>query len=263
MCWYRIKALILRYTYLYSRNSFRILDIVFWPLMDLLVWGFVSMYLLTIRNGLPYAVLFLIGAIIFWDVLYRSQQAVAVSFLEDVWSRNLLNIFVAPVAVSEFILATYLVGLVQCAIVICLMAGLAYLFYSFNLLTMGLNLIPLFGNLLVMGWSTGLITTALIIRFGQQAEALAWAIPFLIQPLSAVFYPVDILPPWLKPIALLIPATHVFEGMRQILAGSTHTEPYFLKAALLNAAYMIAAGIFFNHMFNEARKRGLLAKLGT
>src|SRR4030095_10515977 len=138
------------------------------------------------------------------------------SFLEDVWSRNLLNIFVAPVRISEFVAATYLVGMIQAIIVLIMMSLLAQWFYSFNILTIGLALMPFFVNLLLMGWMIGLVTTALILRFGQSAEVLAWAVPFLVQPLAAVFYPVEVLPPWLQVVSAAIPATHVFEGMRQV-----------------------------------------------
>jgi ABC-2 type transport system permease protein len=263
MCWYRIRALMLRYFFLYSKSTFRVLDIFFWPFMDLLVWGFVSMYLLKMGGGVPASITFLIGAIIFWDILYRAQQAVTVSFLEDVWSRNLLNIFVAPVRISEFVAATYIVGMIQAIIVLLMMSLLAQWFYSFNILTIGLALMPFFVNLLLMGWMIGLVTTALILRFGQSAEVLAWAVPFLVQPLAAVFYPLDVLPPWLQVVSNAIPATHVFEGMRQVLKGGGLSVYHLVSAFALNAIYLVAGGLFFRFMFDKARKLGLLNKLGT
>src|SRR5262249_26937160 len=143
------------------------------------------------------------------------------------------------------------------------MSVLAAACYSFNILSMGVILLPLLANLLVMGWSIGLMTTALILRFGHQAEALAWAIPFLIQPLCAVFYPVSVLPAWLQPLAWTMPATHIFEAMRQVLAGQALDANYLIYATALNVLYMIIAGWFFNFMFDQARKHGLLAKLAT
>ena len=140
---------------------------------------------------------------------------------------------------------------------------MAYLLYTFNLFQMGFRLIPLFVNLLLMGWAVGMVTTALIMRLGQSAEALAWGIPFLIQPIAAVFYPLNVLPHWVQPIALLVPATHVFEGMRQVLRGEGLSAHYLVWAFSLNAVYLIIAATFFRLMFNAARKKGLLAKLGT
>lgn len=263
MNWRRVRALVLRYTYLYTRSVPRVMEMFFWPVMDLLVWGFLTIYLLKAGRGLPGYITFLIGAMIFWDILYRSQQGVTLSFLEDIWARNLLNIFVAPIRISEFIAATYVVGFVKILVTVAILAVLALGLYSFNLFSMGLSLIPFFVNLLLMGWAIGLVTTALIMRWGQSAEALAWGVPFLIQPVSAVFYPLSVLPKWLHPIALSIPATHVFEGMRQVLRGDGVPVHHIVWAFALNFLYLTLAAGFFRYMFGVARKKGLLAKLGT
>jgi ABC-2 type transport system permease protein len=168
----RVYGLFRRYLFIYMRANFRILDVAFWPVMDLLVWGFVSVYLVGLGGGgvKPSAVTFLIGAIILFNILYRSQQAVTISLLEDLWSRNLLNVFVAPITVAEFVCATYMVGLTQVVFVGLSTSILAYFLYSFNILSLGFLLIPLFLNLIVMGWSLGLFASALILRYGHQAE---------------------------------------------------------------------------------------------
>jgi ABC-2 type transport system permease protein len=263
MNWARIRALVLRYTFLYTRSVPRVAEMFFWPVMDLLVWGFITVYLMRMQNRVPAAVTFLLGSMIFWDILYRAQQAVTISFLEDIWARNLLNIFVAPIRIGEFIAATYVVGFVKILITVGVLAGLAWWLYSWNLFQMGFDLIPLFANLLLMGWAVGMVTTALIMRWGQSAEALAWGIPFLIQPAAAVFYPLDVLPRWLQPVALGIPATHVFEGMRQVLRGEGLSGHFLACAFGLNVLYLIAGTMFFRWMFGKAREKGLLAKLGT
>ena len=263
MNWRRVQALALRYTFLYTRSVPRVAEMFFWPVMDLLVWGLITVYLLRMGNRMPASITFLLGAMIFWDILYRAQQAVTISFLEDIWARNLLNIFVAPVRVSEFIAATYVVGFVKILITVGVLASLAWWLYSWNLFQMGFALIPLFINLLIMGWAVGMVTTALIMRWGQSAEALAWGIPFLIQPVAAVFYPLDVLPKWIQPLSLSIPATHVFEGMRQVLNGQGLSPHHVAWALGLNVIYLIAAAAFFRWMFDVAREKGLLAKLGT
>lgn len=256
-----VGALCKRYIYIYSRNSFRILDVTFWPVMDLLVWGWVSSYMLSTQNGIPQMVTFLVGSIILFNILYRAQQGITVSFLEDIWSRNLLNIFTAPVRASEFIAATYLVGLAQALMVLGVMAIAAGAIYNFDMRALGWTLLPLFLNLLIMGWWLGMFTTALILRFGNQAEALAWAVPFLVQPLSAVFYPVSILPKFLQPVSNSIPAAHVFEGMREVLQQNRFPQEHLLTATVLNVIYMTLSALFFAHMFKEARRKGLIGKL--
>jgi ABC-2 type transport system permease protein len=268
----RISALVLRYTFLYTRSVPRVLEMFFWPVMDLLVWGYLSRYLQQAYTqnsptaAIPAAAkagVFLLGSMIFWDILYRAQQAVTISFLEDIWARNLLNIFVAPIRVGEFIAATYVVGFVKILITVGVLASLALALYSWNLFQMGFSLIPLFINLLIMGWAVGMVTTALIMRWGQSAEALAWGIPFLIQPVAAVFYPLDVLPAWIRPVSLSIPATYVFEGMRQVLNHGPFPLRDMLWAFGLNIVYLIAGALYFRYMFDVARRKGLLAKLGT
>ena len=258
-----IWGLTLRYMYLYKRSLPRVLEIVFWPLMDLLVWGFLTVYLTGSGGAAPNLVTFLIGAMIFWDVFYRAQQGVSLAIVEDIWGRSLLNIFIAPVRMSEVIAATYLVGLGKILLTVTIMSVLAFAFYDFNIFQVGLMLGPFFANLLLTGWAMGLITTAIILRFGQAVEALVWGIPFLLQPFSAVFYPVSVLPGWLQPVAWCLPTTYVFEGMRAVLRSGEMNGALLLWAFGLNVVYLILGGLFFNWMVHLARERGLLAKLGT
>jgi ABC-2 type transport system permease protein len=261
---HRISALVLRYTFLYTRSLPRVFEIFFWPVMELFVWGMVTRYLREGPYQLPAFINFLLGGMIFWDILYRAQQGTTIAFLEDIWARNLMNIFVAPVRVSEFIVATYCVGFVKILVTVAVLGVLAGTLYHFNIATeIGWALIPLFANLLIMGWAVAMVTTGMIMRWGQASEALAWGIPFLLQPFCAAFYPVNSMPAFLQPIALAIPATHVFEGMREVLAGNGLALNRVLFAAGLNLLYLTAAGLFFRYMYSSARERGLLAKLGT
>lgn len=260
MNWRTVRALVLKYAYICSRNTFRAMDVFFWPVMDLLVWGFLTIYMLKVSAAVPSAITFLIGAIIMWNILYRSQQVVCVSFLDDVWSRNLLNIFAGPVRIREYVASACLMGLLQSVVVLVILAAIAAMFYSFNVLNLGLHLGALFANLLFMGWAAGIATTGIIVRWGPPAEALAWAIPFLLQPFSAVFYPVSILPQWMQPLAYIVPASHVFEGMRELLATGTMAEHHFWCALGLNVVYMILSCLIFRSFFEEARRKGLLAK---
>ncbi len=261
MRWNRIQALVLKYVYGCSRNAFRVMDVCFWPVMDLLVWGFVTVYLLKVSGAVPAMITFLIGAAVLWNVFYRAQQAVCLSFLDDLWSRNLLNVFTAPVKVSEFIAASYILGLAQALVVLLMLSGLSALMYKFNVLSYGFELALLFVNLILTGWALGLAAVSLIVRWGPQAEVLAWAVPFVVQPMCAVFYPVSVLPAWLQVCARCVPASYVFEGMRAAISGShADVSGYVTTAFLLNVVYLALAGILFKFMFEQARDRGLLAK---
>ena len=256
----RITAMLLRYLYLYRRSAARVMGVVFWPVMDLLVWGFVTSYLE--KAAVPQPVLFLLGAVIFWDVFYSSAQAITLSITEDIWGRNILNVFVSPVRVSELMIATSALGCLRALASAALLSVLAALFYGFHIASLGLALAPFLASLLLFGWAVGMMTTALILRYGQAAEALIWGVPFLIQPLSAAFYPVSVLPAWLRPVALAIPATHVFEGMREVLAGGAFPAARLAAAFALNAAYLAGASAFFVWMLGRVREKGYLARLG-
>ncbi|MEE9614166.1 MAG: ABC transporter permease, partial [Thermodesulfobacteriota bacterium] len=211
----RILAYTTRHLYLYKRSLPRLMEIFYWPLLDLLVWGFISLYLARYggKGLLPDFVAFFVGALILWDILFRCQQGLSISFLEDMWSRNLLNVFVSPFTPVEYVCSLLVISSIKLALASTVLVTLALMLYSFNIFVLGFPLIPLVCNLIIMGWSIGIITTAVILRYGQEAEVLAWGIAFLFQPVSCVFYPVEILPPVLQTIAWFVPASHVFEGM--------------------------------------------------
>jgi len=252
----------MRYLYLYKRSVARLMEVFYWPLMDLIVWGFITTYLLRYKSGLPEIVTFLIGALIMWDMLFRSQQGLSISFLEDMWSRNLVNIFVSPLRPGEYVLSLIMIGAFKLLLASTFMITVAIVFYHFNIFKIGLTLIPLVINLLVMGWAVGIVTMAIILRFGQEAEVMAWGIAFLFQPLSAVFYPVDVLPPVIQAIAKFVPASHIFEGMRHAITYKTYPSEHILWASCLNVVYLLAAIGFFYFVFNKVKEKGLLTKVG-
>lgn len=260
-----VRALVTRYVLLYTRNPVRLIELFFWPIVQLLVWGFVTRYLQqqTAGIGLPHTVTYLIGGIILWDSLFRSQQGVAISFLEDVWTRNLLNVFAAPVRMSEYLSATFMVGLLRVSFTGVVLAAIAWFGYAFNLFQFQGALIAFYANLMIFGWALGVLATAIILRWGHGAESLAWAIPFMIQPVAAVFYPVSSLPHWLQPVAWAFPTAHVFEGMRAALNTGHVPWSELATAMAMNAVYLTAAGALFAWTLRIARRRGLLVKVSS
>jgi ABC-2 type transport system permease protein len=257
-------VLVLRYVMIYRRSTVRLLEIVFWPGVGLLVWGYVTRFIQSVGQGeLPHFITFLIGAMILWDILFRAQQGVVLSFLEDVWTRNLPNVFCAPVRVREYILATFLFALLRASASLTFLIVLAWVLYRFNLFTLGYALLPFIANLLLFGLVLGMITVAIIVRYGQGAESFAWATPFFVQPFTAVFYPVSVLPNSLQPVALALPGTHVFEGMREVIRTGAIPWTHLGWAVGLNLVYLGAAMWLLARMFTVARERGLLGKWGT
>lgn len=258
----RVFALIQRHYYLYRTSWFRVIELVFWPFMELLLWGFLTLYLRSVGSNLPNFLLLFLGALILWDILFRAQIGVSLAFLEEVWSRNLANLFVSPLTPMEFMASQMVVGFIRTVIVVGFLAVLAQLFFSFNLFEMGAPLVAFFVNLLIMGWSIGFFVSALILRFGQGAESLAWAIIFLFQPVAAVFYPVSVLPKWLQSVAWATPAAHVFEGMRDVLINHHFDAGHFWSAVGLNTLYLTGGIVFFLWVFKVARQRGLFLQVG-
>jgi ABC-2 type transport system permease protein len=259
----RVGVLVLRYVFVYRRSPIRLIEVIFWPSMALLVWGFVTTFIQRSAQGdLPRFITFLIGALICWDILFRSQQGVALSFLEDIWARNLLNVFCAPVRLREYVLAMFLFGLLRVSVTLLFLSFLAWLIYHFNFFSLGFALIPFIANLLILGLTIGIITIAIILRYGHGAEPFAWALPFVLQPFSAVFYPVSVLPEAMQKVAWAIPCTYVFEGMRQVIRSGTIPWDNLVWAVALNLTYLVAAMWLLLHVFNLARDRGLLGKWG-
>src|SRR5437667_12181373 len=238
MKFHRVAALLSRHLYLYKRSFPRVMEIIYWPFVDLVIWGFITLYLERFKGTMPSFVTFFLGALILWDVIFRAQQGITISFLEEVWSRNLMNLFASPLKPSEFLAATMLLSIGKVVAVSCVTVMAALLFYSFNVFVLGLSLIPFLLNLIVTGWCIGVLTTGLIMRYGQEVEVLAWGLVFLFQPISCVFYPLGVLPEWLQAVAWMNPAAHVFEGMRHVITHPGFPGSELAWACGLNAAYL-------------------------
>lgn len=258
----RVSAVMLRQAYLYKRTFHRWVDLIYWPAIDLVLWGFVTLFLARRQTGIPNTAAFFLGALILWDILFRAQQSISVGFLEDVWSRNLLNVFASPIRISEYLAGSIATGAIRVLVGAGVAVLLALAFYGFNFFSIGIALLPFVLCLVAMGWAIGIITTALILRFGEGAEVLAWALAFLFQPFSAVFYPVSALPAGVEAVAHAIPASHVFEGMRQVIAGGPFPGGELAAAAALDVVYFAAAWLVFRHVFAVVRERGLIARFG-
>lgn len=256
-------ALSWRYFIVLRRSLPRIFDLFWWQAVAIFLWGFLTIYLNRFAPENFNFLTLLLGGLFFWELFFRSNLTLAMSFLEDIWARNLVNIFVAPVSVAEFLSSVILVSVLKTLIALAAMTALAGLFLHFNIFTFGLALIP-FGLLLfVFGWSMGIVTTGIVLRFGQSAEYLAWSLPVLVQPLSAVFYPVDAIPAFLRPLSYALPTTHIFEGMREVIATGALNGTQLFYAAGLDIIFLALALFFFLWMLRLARERGFLVRLAT
>jgi ABC-2 type transport system permease protein len=269
----RIWGLVYRHLCLYRRSWPRLLELAYWPILQMCIWGFTARFITSRAvigqqgggqhdTGILVAATALLGGVLLWEVCIRSQMGVAISFLEEIWSRNLAHVFISPLRPWELIMGLISVATLRVIAGILPAILVAWLLYAFNLFALGPILVLFFANLMIMGWAVALGVVSLILRHGAGAEALAWSLLFGLTPLSAVFYPVSALPGWLQPVSLAIPATHVFQGMRAALLHGHIAWGEMLCAIGLNAVWLAAAGLLFASQFRAARVRGALITIG-
>jgi ABC-2 type transport system permease protein len=259
----RIWGIMYRHLALYRRSWPRLLELMYWPVLQMLIWGFTAQFL-AMRTGNAVAVAggVLIGGVLLWEIALRGQMGVTMTFLEELWSRNLAHIFVSPIRPWEMVAGMLGMSLVRLTVSVLPAIFLAWVLYAFNLFALGPILVLFAANLLVMGWWVAFCVTSLVLRHGLGAEPLAWTLLFAMTPFSAVFYPVAVLPVYLRPIALALPSAHVFEGMRAALNQGVIRWDHLVAATALNVLWMTGAIVLFAVQFRAARTRGALLTIG-
>jgi len=258
----RVAAMVLRYWYLLRSSFARLAELIYWPTVQMLMWGFLQTYLAGQTNLYARAGGVLIGAVMLWDILFRGQLGFSISFLEEMWSRNLGNLMISPLRPAEFVAALMVMSVIRLAIGMVPVTFLAIWFFGFNLWALGLALVAFFLNLMLTGWAVGIFVSGLVLRNGLGAETFAWSIMFLFLPLTCVYYPVAVLPPWLQTVAWSLPPTYVFEGMRALLFDHTFHADLMIQALALNAVmFSLAVGAFLA-LLASARRNGTLMQTG-
>ena len=258
----RIGALVKRYVYLLRSSGVRLVELIYWPFLQMLTWGFLQKYLAATTSPLAQGAGVLIGSVLLWDILFRSKIGFSTTFIEEMWSRNLGNLLTSPLRAYELVAALSLWSVIRLGVSMVPVAIAAYFIFGFNLLGLGLPLVAFFAVLVLTSWSLGLISAGVILRYGLGAEELAWSLAFLLLPLCCVYYPVSVLPGWLQVVALALPPTHVFEGMRSILLRNTFDPKELWWALSLNAVYLFAGYLTFSRFLASARVNGTLIQLG-
>jgi len=259
---HRIGAMILRYWYLLISSWPRLLELVYWPALQIVTWGFLQTYIAENAGFFARAGGTFIGAIILWDILFRGQLGFSISFLEEMWARNLGNLMMSPLKPIEFLISLMIMSLIRLAIGVIPMTLLAMFFFHFNFYSLGLPLIAFFCNLIFTSWSLGIFVSGLVLRNGLGAESIVWTLMFGILPLACVYYPVSVLPHWLQYVAWALPPTYVFEGMRALLIDHVFRADLMVDALLINAVLFIVSFAIFLGLLNSARRAGSLLQGG-
>jgi ABC-2 type transport system permease protein len=260
MSFRRVLALLLRQFYLLRGSPARVIPLFAWVAIDIVLWGFITRYLNSVSRAQFNFVPALLGAVLLWDFMARVMQGITTAFLEDVWSRNFLNLFASPLSVSEYLgglvlssIATSIIGLVVMVVLATLVFGLSFFVY-------GAMLAAFLLVLFLFGISLGIFGSALVLRFGPAAEWFIWPIPAFISPLACVFYPLSTLPVWMQWLSRLIPPSYVFEGMRQVLAGHGIAPSTMAIGSGLALVYLVGMARAFTLVYRHAVRTGLIAR---
>ena len=259
---HRVGAMVLRDLYLLRSSWTRLLELIYWPAVQLFVWGFLQFYIAQNSGFFARATGVFIAAVLMWDMLFRGQLGFSVSFLEEMWSRNLANLMISPLRPVEFVSALMIMSLIRLAIGMVPVTLLAIIFFGFNLYGLGIALAAFFANLILTGWAVGIVVAGVLLRNGMGAESLAWTLMFVLMPLTCVYYPVSVLPHWLQFIAWALPPTYVFEGMRALIMEHIFRSDLMVEAFALNGLYFGLAAAAFLGLLNSARRAGSLLQSG-
>lgn len=256
----RVYAIVWRHLHTWPRDLESLFESFWWPSFDVLIWGIMTVYVVQNQNVSPTFTSVIIAGIVFWMFVYRSQQEIGFVFLREFWERNLLSLLTSPLSINEFLLASFVLGLIKLCISAVWMMILAYMLFSFSLIAFGWYLVPIIGNLLCVGWAAGLCINGLILRYGYRVQSFAWSLVAAIQPFSAVFYPLSSMPVWMQWIAKILPTSYIFEDMRGIVSGKTISPETFFIATGLNVFYLIVGYIYFQRSFTYAKRTGMVLK---
>ncbi len=255
-----IAGLLVRQFYLIRGSPVRMFPMVTWVAIDIVLWGFITRYLNTVSGSGVNFVPTLLGGVLLWDFCTRIMQGVTTAFLEDVWSRNFLNLFASPLSISEYIMGLVITSVATSIIGLLVMLLLATAVFHLQFFSMGLPLLGFLMILFVFGISLGIFASAMVLRYGPASEWLVWPLPALLSPFAAVFYPVAVLPMWMQWVSLALPPAYVFEGMRALLAGHAFPHVALLEGSFTALLQLFLAAYFYARVYRHAVRTGLLAR---
>jgi ABC-2 type transport system permease protein len=238
----------------------RVLPMFAWVAIDIVVWGFLTRYLNQVSGSGVNFVPSLLGAVLFWDFFTRIMQGVSTAFLEDVWSRNFLNLFATPLSISEYVTGLVLTSIATSTVGLAVMLVLATALFGLSFFAIGALLIPFLLVLFLFGIALGILASALVLRLGPASEWLVWPMPALLSPFAGVFYPLATLPQWMRVVSYALPPSYVFEGMRALVNGGRFIPETLLLATALAVLEILLAAYFFSRVFRYAIRTGLLAR---
>lgn len=255
---HRIYAIFLRYMYLMRRSYDRMSDLFYWPTVDLVIWGLTSSYFASLQTENAKLISMLLGSLLLWMIVWRTQYEISVNLLEELWNKNLTNIFVSPISFYEWIASFYLLGIVKSIISVSFAGVLGLVFYHLNFLQYSYLFLIYIPILVMTGWTFGMIIASFILKFGTRVQTLAWSLPYLLSPLAAIYYPIETLPNIARQMAFFVPISHVFESGRMYLSTGSVDFRLLGIGFGLSLLYLVFATVLLKRSFDSLLNKGLV-----
>lgn len=254
--WRRLVGFFLRHLYPLKRDFDLLSDMLYWPLVDTVLWGITGQWLGQ-AGGIAGLVLALMLSLVLWTVVWRSQSEVSRNLMDEIWNNNLMNLFSTPLKIREWLLGVLALSIVKMFFSVLVVAATVLLLYQVNVASLGWWLVPFFISATMAGWWIGLISASIVLRHGPRVQAIIWTLPAVLIPFSAIYFPVAQLPTWAQPITQIVPTTYIFETMRALVFNQPYNTQMMVWSFALNAFYLILAGIYFVRSFEYSRRLGL------
>jgi ABC-2 type transport system permease protein len=254
--WGRIYAFALRHIFPLKRDFDLLSDMLYWPIIDVILWGITGRWLSNGTNGTSLITAILMGLLL-WNVIWRSQSEVSRNLIDEIWNHNLVNLFSTPLSVTEWIMGVLMLSIAKLLFTITMLTTVVYVLYAVNFLSLGWWLIPFFICAVMTGWWVGFIAAGIVIRWGPKVQTVVWTLPGILLPFSAVYFPLALLPTVLRPISYLLPSTYVFESMRSVLVSGTLDWRFLAISFAMNCLYLLLALLWFRMNFKKSLALGL------
>jgi ABC-2 type transport system permease protein len=262
----RVYAIFLRQVFLIRSNPARLATVFLWVIIDAMQWGFISKYLASLGQSTFSFTTVILGAIILWEFVTRTQHGLMRGFLEDIWSQNFVNYFASPLEIKEYLAGLVITSIMTSLISFWIMVLIAGLAFGYDIFRNGLFLLPFVSILIVFGIAMGIFASAIIFRVGPSGEWLGWPVPLVLSIISGVYYPISTLPATLQVVAKLMPPCYVFESMRAILAAGTFPDDLYVNLLIGASLAMISLLLmykFFIVIYRHNLKTGAIARFNA
>lgn len=258
----RIFGLVLRHVYLYLGSWPRVLEMMYWPIVNIALMGFVSLSFVRRLGHVDVMTDAFLAGLLLAEIFTRSIMGTLLFHMEEIWSRNLGHMFASPLRLRDYIGGAITISFIRCFLSIIPAYILASYLFHFSILRLGWNF-PLFAFLLAFNaWWVGLLIISLLFHYGMAAEWFGWMCIWLLMPFMSPYYDVSILPAALQVIARLIPGTYVFDSVKSFLATGSARYDYLALAFALNVVYFIGAMYVFIRAHRSAKRNGGLLQMG-